>query len=427
MRLYLGHKLPLGFYGGIGFGIHTPPTVHHNGQRVPMRDVTWFWVGVVLFFLAVFLALGNPAHGQTIDDGHGVIITSFPDGASVLIDGVDTGLVTPMELHKVKPGQHTITVSANSSGWQSDSRTITVLDIDPVNGRVRDTHLSFTLMPALTTGPAGPQGAPGKDSTVPGPPGPQGIPGLSIVGPKGDKGDPGPAGAASTVPGPPGPPGIGVNGAPGPAGRSTYQGVWNSSGSYQVGDMVLGPTQAGLGPFINLTGASTIDPAQDTTNWLCLKICDPPPPPPPPPPAETPFSISGSYAGPTAAPPANQPFNLIPNGSNDITVFQDTNSSGHFNIYFYTGPSATLTQLTVTVPADSSQGMAQTNFQVIDPNGNAIASCVVPQTLVGTPTGCSATVNVPMPSNFQFKASVPLVGNFAFLHGITWTISAQQP
>ncbi len=277
------------------------------------------------------------------------------------------------------------------------------------------------LLPLLTVGPPGPQGIPGKDSTVPGPMGPQGFPGLSI---QGQQGIPGVAGA-------PGPQGI--QGVPGPAGSSTsgrspFQGVWNASGVYQFGDMVLGPTQ--LGPFINLTGSSTVDPMTDATNWLCLKICDPPPAPPPPPPAETAWSISGSYTGPSVGPPANAPFNLIPDGSNDITVFQDTNSSGHYNIYFFTGPSTTVTGSTVTVPgntAGSYAGMAQTNFQVVDPNGNAIASCVVPQTPAGTPTGCSARVSVPMPSNFQFKASVPLVGNFAFLNGITWTITGQQP
>lgn len=146
--------------------------------------------------LLALLFLLTPAlvRSQTIDDGHEVVITSFPDGASVSIDGVDTGKVTPMELRKITPGTHTITVSANSAGWQTDTRTITVLDVDPVSGRLRDTHLSFTLMPTLTTGPAGPQGPPGPQG-IQGLIGPQGIPGLSIVGPPGPQGPAGPAGA----------------------------------------------------------------------------------------------------------------------------------------------------------------------------------------------------------------------------------------
>src|SRR5260370_17637006 len=120
------------------------------------------------------------AQTTTVDDGHQLCITSFPDGANVLIDSVATGQVTPMCLNKIKPGSHVISVASPSAGWQADTRTIQVLDLDG-NGRVRDTHLSFTLMPSLTTGPPGPHGPIGPPSTVPGPMRPQGRPGLSIL------------------------------------------------------------------------------------------------------------------------------------------------------------------------------------------------------------------------------------------------------
>lgn len=221
-----------------------------------MKFLKW-----TLFAVAVLLLVAYAASAQTVDDGHALVITSFPDGASVLIDGVDTGKVTPMELHGIKPGMHTISVSANSQGWMTDSRTITVLDLDSVTGRIRDTHLSFTLMPALTTGPPGPQGPAGPASTVPGPQGPQGIPGLSIVGPAGPQGIPGPTGPA---------------GAPGP-GSGSYKGIWSPTATYSEGDMVFRDPSVGgsAGPFFSLTGINSEpggypneDPAVDGKDWV---------------------------------------------------------------------------------------------------------------------------------------------------------------
>jgi len=93
------------------------------------------WLAVIA---ATLCLLGVPAalRAQTvIDDGHEVVITSFPDGANVWIDGVDTGKVTPMELRRISPGTHTIKVAVASAGWNSDTRTITVLDVDPVTNR----------------------------------------------------------------------------------------------------------------------------------------------------------------------------------------------------------------------------------------------------------------------------------------------------
>jgi hypothetical protein len=150
------------------------------------RRISWLAIIVAIVCLPAVPAALN---AQTVvDDGHEVVITSFPDGASVLIDGLDTGKVTPVELREIAPGTHMITVSA--AGWQTNTQKITVLDVDPVSGRLRDTYLSFTLLPTLTTGPAGPQGDPG----------PQGIQGL--IGPPGTNGTNGingTNGAAATI------------------------------------------------------------------------------------------------------------------------------------------------------------------------------------------------------------------------------------
>ena len=158
--------------------------------------------------------LGVPAamRAQTVvDDGHELVITSFPDGANVSIDGVDTGKVTPMELRCIKPGPHTITVSVAAAGWNTDTRTINVLDVDS-EGRPRDTHLSFTLLPMVTQGSPGPQGPPGPAGAsggigVPGATGPAGP-----AGPAGPKGDPGATGATGATGA------AGATGAQGPAG-----------------------------------------------------------------------------------------------------------------------------------------------------------------------------------------------------------------
>src|SRR6266446_2502454 len=116
---------------------------------------------------ALCICSAPPSAAQTVaDDGHQLCVTSFPDGATISLDGAAIG-TTPMCRNKIAPGAHVVSVSASGSGWQTDSRTIQVLDLDG-NGRVRDTHLSFTLMPTLTSGPPGPQGPAGPASTVPG-------------------------------------------------------------------------------------------------------------------------------------------------------------------------------------------------------------------------------------------------------------------
>ena len=151
--------------------------------------------------------------------GNGVLkVTSFPSGASVNIDGVDTGKTTSMSTG-LSVGDHKIVVSIPNSGWNPDSRTVTI-----VSG---NNDLSVTLLPVLTVGPPGPQGPKGDkgDKGDMGATGSQGVPGQTgsagPQGPKGDKGDrgdPGPRGVQG-IPGDQGPTGQqGPSGPQGPAG-----------------------------------------------------------------------------------------------------------------------------------------------------------------------------------------------------------------
>ena len=157
-----------------------------------------------LAVLVVILAV-IPAAGQS-----GVLkVTSFPSGAAVVVDDVPTGKVTPMTV-SLPIGDHSVTVTLSNSGWQADTRTVTIV--------AGNNDLSVTLLPALTEGPPGPpgpagaQGIPGIQGIqgVPGaqgPPGPPGPPGeKGEQGDKGDTGDQGPPGAM----GPPGPPGAAI-------------------------------------------------------------------------------------------------------------------------------------------------------------------------------------------------------------------------
>lgn len=76
-------------------------------------------------------------------------VTSFPSGATVSIDGVPTGKVTPMSV-SLPVGDHAVTVSIPSSGWNPDTRVVTIV--------AGNNDLSVTLLPLLTTGPQGVQG-----------------------------------------------------------------------------------------------------------------------------------------------------------------------------------------------------------------------------------------------------------------------------
>src|SRR5229473_7350250 len=119
------------------------------------------WLAIIVATLCLF---GVPAalRAQSLH------VTSFPGGANVLIDGVDTGKVTPMAVSLTAGTTHTVVVQlSNLTGWSVDKRTVTIAS--------GDNFLSVTLLPTLTTGPPGPQGPPGPEGPQ-GLIGPQGIP-----------------------------------------------------------------------------------------------------------------------------------------------------------------------------------------------------------------------------------------------------------
>src|SRR5262245_25872502 len=52
-------------------------------------------------------------------------VTSFPSGAEVIVDGVNTGKVTPMSV-SLPVGDHSVMVTIPNSGWTPDSRIVTI-------------------------------------------------------------------------------------------------------------------------------------------------------------------------------------------------------------------------------------------------------------------------------------------------------------
>src|SRR5687768_5191577 len=145
-------------------------------------------------------------------------VTSFPSGAEVWVDGVNTGKITPMSVSLIE-GDHSITVRLPGTGWNPDTRTVTIV--------AGNNDLSVTLLPTMTAGapgPAGPAGAPAivrlagptecatsgivvtsgdGQTSVPvcnGAQGSQGIQGnQGIQGIQGIQGDAGPGGAPASV------------------------------------------------------------------------------------------------------------------------------------------------------------------------------------------------------------------------------------
>jgi PEGA domain len=113
-------------------------------------------------------------------------VTSFPSGAQVSVDGVNTGKVTPMSI-SLTEGDHVVMVQLPNSGWNPDTRTVTI-----VSG---NNDLSVTLLPVLTRGEKGDKGDPGPQ----GPKGDKGDKGeKGDIGPQGARGDPGAAGAIAS-------------------------------------------------------------------------------------------------------------------------------------------------------------------------------------------------------------------------------------
>jgi PEGA domain-containing protein/collagen triple helix repeat protein len=139
-------------------------------------------------------------------------VTSFPTGAEVWVDGENTGKSTPMTV-SLTEGDHLVTVQIPNSGWNPDTRTVTI-----VTG---NNDLSVTLLPALTAGPQGPTGPKGDpgERGAPGEKGDKGDPGQT--GPKGDKGDPGERGLQGEP---------GLKGDPGEQGLQGERGLTGATG-----------------------------------------------------------------------------------------------------------------------------------------------------------------------------------------------------
>jgi hypothetical protein len=166
-----------------------------------------------LLFVLTFFLCSSPI--IALAQSGSLKVTSYPSGAEVIIDGVNTGKTTPMS-ESVGVGDHVVTVRVPNSGWNPDTRTVTI-----VSG---NNDLSVTLLPTVTTGPQGPVGPAGPvgpmgPTGASGPAGPQGAAGpAGPAGPQGPKGDPGATGVTGAT-GPPGATGAtGATGAQGPQG-----------------------------------------------------------------------------------------------------------------------------------------------------------------------------------------------------------------
>src|SRR5215831_18364898 len=158
-----------------------------------MRKFTKNFKLNVAVFVVLLAAVGTRLQAQS---GSGALkVTSFPSGAKVAVDGVDTGKVTPMSV-SLPVGDHEVVVSIPNSGWNPDTRTVTI------NSGNND--LSVTLLPALTTGPQGPKGDMGPQGPA-GPKGADGAPGAT--GPQGPAGAQGNSGSQGPQ-GPQGDPGV---------------------------------------------------------------------------------------------------------------------------------------------------------------------------------------------------------------------------
>ena len=184
-----------------------------------------FTVIVVKLIAACLLCAS--LHAQT---GNGTLkVTSFPSGARVSVDGVFTGKVTPMSI-SLPVGDHEIVVSIPNSGWNTDTRTVTI-----ING---NNDLSVTLLPTLITGPQGPKGDTGPE------------------GPKGDTGGTGPQGPQGAQ---------GPAGTPGPAGTGGYDPTllaelrWDLlKGNFSVGGLPQGVLFDGLNVWVTNSADGTV-------------------------------------------------------------------------------------------------------------------------------------------------------------------------
>jgi hypothetical protein len=126
----------------------------------------------ILPFLALLFCFGLSAKAQNL------VLQSFPSGADVVIDGIDTHKLTPYN-QGITSGNHTIEVVPPGVGWNSTSTQVTI----PSGGAF---NLTMVMIPTLTTGPQGPQGLTGTT----------GVTGATgAQGPTGQTGATGPAGS----------------------------------------------------------------------------------------------------------------------------------------------------------------------------------------------------------------------------------------
>ena len=139
--------------------------------------------------------------------------------------------------------------------------------------------------PTGYTGYTGPTGRPGiaTNTGATGPIGPKGFPGNSVntgaTGPTGFTGVTGPTGlpgnAANTgAQGPTGPRGIaGLRGVTGPPGQAAnWQGQYNPSTNYEIGDGVLVEGQAYIFIVTGASGNTGIDPPTNPGNWALVGV-----------------------------------------------------------------------------------------------------------------------------------------------------------
>ena len=180
---------------------------------------------ITSLFITICAGPMNNLHAQAgrheNNNGHGqkgeLDVASFPSGAHVSIDGVDTRKLTPM--HTELPiGTHQVRIFVPNSGWNADTRTI---QVGPEYNYLDVTLLPIPVAGAVQLGAPGPQGPAGPVGPA-GPAGPMGA-----TGPAGPAGPAGPTGAT----GPAGP-----TGATGPAGpQGPVGGVVNTGDAYLLG------------------------------------------------------------------------------------------------------------------------------------------------------------------------------------------------
>lgn len=125
-----------------------------------MRRVLRALLSIPIVYLLLSFAAAAPLEAATLK------VSSFPSGAQVIIDGVNTGKLTPMNI-ALPEGDHFVTVQIPGSGWNADVRVVSIV--------AGNNDLSVTLLPALTPGPPGPKGDKGDQGIQ----GPQGDPGTN--------------------------------------------------------------------------------------------------------------------------------------------------------------------------------------------------------------------------------------------------------